>query len=129
VLSADQKADLDRQVARLAAFAAEKGIKAAKVVAEVGSGLNGHRKGAESRDSVPRCCKAWIRGACAQKRLRIKMLSFSIAIHHGVSSHSHALFAIVHKRLPFGSQDCQRSVVAQRADWLCAVLCKVLDVV
>ncbi len=45
VSSADQKADLDRQVARLAAFAAEKGIRVAKVVAEVGSGLNGHRKG------------------------------------------------------------------------------------
>lgn len=45
VSSADQKPDLDRQVARLAAFAAEKGITVAKVVAEVGSGLNGHRKG------------------------------------------------------------------------------------
>lgn len=45
VSSADQKADLDRQVARLASFAAENGIKVAKVVAEVGSGLNGHRKG------------------------------------------------------------------------------------
>jgi putative resolvase len=44
VSSADQKADLDRQVARLAAFAAERSIPVAKVVAEVGSGLNGHRK-------------------------------------------------------------------------------------
>jgi predicted site-specific integrase-resolvase len=42
VSSADQKDDLDRQVARLAA---EKGTRVAKVVAEVGSGLNGHRKG------------------------------------------------------------------------------------
>ncbi|MER3488365.1 MAG: integrase [Meiothermus sp.] len=33
------------QVARLAAFTAEKGVKVARVVAEVGSGLNGHRKG------------------------------------------------------------------------------------
>ncbi|MCY0879436.1 MAG: IS607 family transposase [Firmicutes bacterium] len=45
VSSADQQADLDRQVARLAAFAAERGIRVVKVVAEVGSGLNGHRKG------------------------------------------------------------------------------------
>jgi putative resolvase len=45
VSSTDQKADLDRQVARLAAFAAEKRMRVAKVVAEVGSGLNGHRKG------------------------------------------------------------------------------------
>ncbi len=45
VSSADQKADLDRQVARLAALAAENGMWVAKVVAEVGSGLNGRRKG------------------------------------------------------------------------------------
>jgi len=45
VSSADQKADLDRQIARLSAFAAENGIRVAKVVAEVGSGLNGRRKG------------------------------------------------------------------------------------
>jgi putative resolvase len=45
VSSSDQKADLDRQVARLAAFAAERNMRVAKVVAEVGSGLNGHRKG------------------------------------------------------------------------------------
>lgn len=45
VSSADQRADLDRQVARLAAFAAERGLRVAKVVAEVGSGLNGHRHG------------------------------------------------------------------------------------
>ena len=43
--SADHKADLDRQVARLAAFAAENGLRVAKVVAEVGSGCNGHRDG------------------------------------------------------------------------------------
>lgn len=45
VSSADQKADLERQVARLATFAAENGLRVARVVAEVGSGLNGHRKG------------------------------------------------------------------------------------
>ena len=39
VSSADQKADLDRQVAHLAAFAAENGLR----VAKVGKGLNGHR--------------------------------------------------------------------------------------
>ena len=45
VSSADQKSDLDRQVARLSTFAAERGLRVAKVVAEVGGGLNGHRKG------------------------------------------------------------------------------------
>jgi len=41
VSSADQEADLDRQVARLAACAAERGIG----VAKLGTGLNGHRNG------------------------------------------------------------------------------------
>lgn len=45
VSSSDQRADLDRQVARLATFATEKGLRVAEVVKEVGSGLNGHRRG------------------------------------------------------------------------------------
>jgi len=39
----DQRADLDRQVARLAGWAAGQGIGVAEVVTEVGSGLNGRR--------------------------------------------------------------------------------------
>ena len=39
----DQRADLDRQVARLAGWAAEQRIGVAEVVREVGSGLNGRR--------------------------------------------------------------------------------------
>jgi len=45
VSSADQKADLDRQVARLAVYAAEKSWRVTEVVKEIGSGLNGHRRG------------------------------------------------------------------------------------
>jgi len=45
VSSADQKADLDRQLARLAAFAAQQRLHVVDTVREVGSGLNGHRKG------------------------------------------------------------------------------------
>lgn len=45
VSSADQKADLDRQVARLAVYAAEKSWRVTKMVKEIGSGLNGHRRG------------------------------------------------------------------------------------
>jgi putative transposase len=43
VWSADQKADLDRQVARVTAWAATRQISVDKVVTEVGSALNGHR--------------------------------------------------------------------------------------
>lgn len=44
VSSADQKADLDRQVARVAAWATANQISVDKVVTEVGSALNGHRR-------------------------------------------------------------------------------------
>ncbi|MFE0673413.1 IS607 family transposase [Streptomyces sp. NPDC058867] len=44
VSSADQKADLDRQAARVVAGANGLGLAVAEVVTEVGSGLNGRRR-------------------------------------------------------------------------------------
>ncbi|MGH3632924.1 IS607 family transposase [Mycobacterium sp.] len=44
VSSADQKADLDRQVARVTAWATTRQIPVDKVVTEVGSALKGHRR-------------------------------------------------------------------------------------
>ena len=44
VSSADQKADLHRQVARVTAWASDEQIPVDKVVTEVGSALNGHRR-------------------------------------------------------------------------------------
>ena len=44
VSSADQKADLDRQVARVTAWATTQQIPVDQVVTEVGSALNGHRR-------------------------------------------------------------------------------------
>ncbi|MGS2616763.1 IS607 family transposase [Micromonospora sp. LZ34] len=44
VSSADQKADLDRQVARVATWATGQRLAVSRVVTEVGSALNGHRK-------------------------------------------------------------------------------------
>lgn len=46
VSSADQKSDLDRQVARLSEFAANNGLHVVGVIKEIGSGLNGHRRAA-----------------------------------------------------------------------------------
>lgn len=43
VSSSDQRADLDRQVARLSEYAAAQGLHVSKVVSEVGSGLSGKR--------------------------------------------------------------------------------------
>jgi predicted site-specific integrase-resolvase len=44
VSSADQKADLDRQVARVTAWATDQKIPVDKVVVEVGSAQNGHHR-------------------------------------------------------------------------------------
>lgn len=44
VSSADQKPDLDRQVARVVTEAAKRGLPVGEVVTEVGSGLNGKRR-------------------------------------------------------------------------------------
>jgi predicted site-specific integrase-resolvase len=44
VSSADQKSDLDRQVARVTAWAAGEGLAVGRVVTEVGSALNGRRR-------------------------------------------------------------------------------------
>jgi predicted site-specific integrase-resolvase len=44
VSSADQQADLDRQVARVATWATGQSLAVSRVVTEVGSALNGHRK-------------------------------------------------------------------------------------
>jgi putative resolvase len=43
VISHDQRADLDRQVARLTAWATAQELSVVQVVTEVGSGLNGKR--------------------------------------------------------------------------------------
>lgn len=45
VSSADQKSDLDRQLARLSEYAAKHRLLVIESVKEVGSGLNGHRRG------------------------------------------------------------------------------------
>jgi len=68
VSSADQRADLDRQVARVVAWATEHGHSVDQVVTEVGSALDGHRRkflallGDRSIDTIlvehrDRCCR------------------------------------------------------------------------
>jgi len=44
VSSADQKGDLDRQVARVTTWAGSQGLAVSRVVTETGSALNGHRR-------------------------------------------------------------------------------------
>lgn len=45
VSSSDQRSDLDRQVARLVEWSTAQGLTVSMVVKEIGSGLNGNRKG------------------------------------------------------------------------------------
>ncbi len=44
VSSSDQKADLDRQIARVVTEANRRGIAISDTITEIGSGLNGHRR-------------------------------------------------------------------------------------
>lgn len=44
VSSADQRADLDRQVARVTVWATGQSLTVSRVVTEIGSALNGHRR-------------------------------------------------------------------------------------
>jgi predicted site-specific integrase-resolvase len=81
VSSADQKADVNRQAARVTAWATTQQISVAKVVTEVGSALNGrrrkflaplhdpsiHRIGVEHRDRLCRFGSEYVRAALAAK--------------------------------------------------------------
>jgi putative resolvase len=53
VFLADHQVDLDRQVVQLPTFSVELELWVTKVLAEVGSGLNGHRKGLMVRLRCP----------------------------------------------------------------------------
>lgn len=79
VSSADQHGDLDRQVARVLAWATEHGSSVDRVVSEVGSALNGHRRKflsllrdptvgtilVEHRDRFCRCGAEYVEAALA----------------------------------------------------------------
>jgi predicted site-specific integrase-resolvase len=54
VSSADQKPDLDRQVARVTAWATARGLMVGRVVTEVGSALNGKRGSSSSCSATRR---------------------------------------------------------------------------
>lgn len=85
VSSADQKSDLDRQLARLTEFAVAQKLPVVDAVKEVGSGLNGHRKGmirllhnaaaqtivVEHRDRLMRFGFEYVEAALAAQRRRI----------------------------------------------------------
>lgn len=88
VSSADQKSDLDRQLARLTEFAVSQNLPVVDAVKEVGSGLNGHRKGmikllrntaaqtivVEHRDRLTRFGFEYVEAALAAQGRRIVVI-------------------------------------------------------
>jgi predicted site-specific integrase-resolvase len=88
VSSADQKADLDRQVARVTAWAAGEGLAVGRVVTEVGSALNGHRRKflallrdpavtvivVEHRDRFARCGAEYVEAALSAQGRRLAVV-------------------------------------------------------
>ena len=88
VSSADQKNDLDRQLARLTEFAVAQKLTVVDAVKEVGSGLNGHRKGmirllhnaeaqtivVEHRDRLTRFGFEYVEAALAAQGRRIVVI-------------------------------------------------------
>ena len=88
VSSADQKNDLDRQLARLTEFAVARKLPVVDAVKEVGSGLNGHRKGmirllhnaeaqtivVEHRDRLTRFGFEYVEAALAAQGRRIVVI-------------------------------------------------------
>ncbi len=85
VSSHDQKSDLDRQIARLTTYACAHQMPIVDSVAEIGSGLNGERRGllrllrdqrvttivVEHRDRLTRFGWSYIEAACAAHGRRI----------------------------------------------------------
>ena len=88
VSSHGQKADLERQQGRLVVWATERGLPVEKVVAEVGSGLNGHRRKllallrdpeitaivVEHRDRLARFGSEYIEAALARSGKRLLVI-------------------------------------------------------
>ena len=114
VSSADQKADLDRQIARLVEYASQQGWAVTKAVSEIGSGLNGHRPKlmrllsdpkvtaivVEHRDRLMRFGFEYVEAALATQGRRI-LTSFCARLYGRRSARNKAkkaLEAIEHER-------------------------------
>jgi putative resolvase len=81
VSSPDQKADLDRQVARLSRWAAGAGLPVARVEAEVGSGMNGARAGARRLLADPRVTVVVVEHRDRLGRVNTELAEAALAAH------------------------------------------------
>jgi putative resolvase len=81
VSSHDQKADLDRQVARLSAWAAQAGLPVVRVEAEVGSGMNGTRARARRLLADPAASVVVVEHRDRLGRMNTELVEAALAAH------------------------------------------------
>lgn len=81
VSSHDQKADLDRQVARLSAWAAQAGLPVVRVEAEVGSGMNGARARARRLLADPAATVVVVEHRDRLGRMNTELAEAALAAH------------------------------------------------
>ena len=82
VSSHDQKAELDRQVARLTAWAAQAGLPVVRVEAEVGSGMNGTRARARRLLADPAATVVVVEHRDRLGRVNTELAEAALAAHH-----------------------------------------------
>jgi len=81
VSSHDQKADLDRQVARLSKWAAQSGQPVARIEAEVGSGMNGTRTKVRRLLADPKVTTVVVEHRDRLGRMNTEMVEASLSAH------------------------------------------------
>ncbi len=81
VSSHDQKADLDRQVARLSAWAAQAGLPVVRVEAEVGSGMKGTRAKARRLLADPEVTVVVVEHRDRLGRMNTELAEAALAAH------------------------------------------------
>lgn len=81
VSSHDQKSDLDRQVARLSAWAAQAGGQVVRVEAEVGSGMNGSRSKVRRLLADPRVSVVVVEHRDRLGRMNTELVEAALSAH------------------------------------------------
>jgi putative resolvase len=79
VSSHDQRSDLDRQVARLAAWAAKSGDRVVRVEAEVGSGTNGSRSKARRLLADPQVTTVVVEHSDRLGRMNVELVEAALS--------------------------------------------------
>jgi len=82
VSSHDQKTDLDRQVTRLASWAAQAGLSVVRVESEVGSGINGARPKVRRLLADPKVATVVVEHRDRLGRMNTELVEAALAAHN-----------------------------------------------